>query len=127
MTDTVKEVADGRVVRTLDRSRLWAVQTPQAFRREVLERALAQADDVLWPRRTRPRSSRRSGGTVTVVEAPPENIKVTTPVDFRLVDLLLQERHERGVRAEQERQRAAAARASGPSRAPPIVKTAAPC
>ena len=41
MTDTVKEAApDGRVLRTLDRSTLWAVQTPQVFRADVLRRAL---------------------------------------------------------------------------------------
>ena len=41
MTDTVKEVApDGRVLKTLDRSTLWAVQTPQVFRADVLRRAL---------------------------------------------------------------------------------------
>ena len=42
MSDTVKEAGDDhRVVRTLDRARLWAVQTPQVFRRAALERALA--------------------------------------------------------------------------------------
>src|SRR4029079_11132537 len=40
-TDTIKEAgADGIVVRTLDRERLWAIQTPQAFRAAVLHRAL---------------------------------------------------------------------------------------
>ena len=47
VTDTIKECADGRVVRTLDRSRLWAVQTPQVFRRAALERALAQDDEAI--------------------------------------------------------------------------------
>ena len=43
VTDTIKEVGDDErtVARTLDRSRLWAVQTPQVFRREALERALS--------------------------------------------------------------------------------------
>src|SRR5436309_1367318 len=41
MTDTVKEAgADGRVLRTLDRSVLWSIQTPQVFRADVLRRAL---------------------------------------------------------------------------------------
>src|SRR5579875_1138222 len=44
VSDTIKEVdAAGRVVRTLERSRLWAIQTPQVFRRAVLERALLGA------------------------------------------------------------------------------------
>src|SRR5829696_1083126 len=48
VTDTVKEAgADGVVVRTHDRSRLWAIQTPQAFRAAVLHRALDVSDDVL--------------------------------------------------------------------------------
>ena len=44
VSDTIKEVGeDGQtVVRTLERSRLWAVQTPQVFRRAALERALAR-------------------------------------------------------------------------------------
>src|SRR6516162_4768843 len=43
VTDTIKESADGRLIeRTLDRSKLWAVQTPQAFRVEVIRRALAE-------------------------------------------------------------------------------------
>src|SRR4051794_8492000 len=44
VTDTIKQAADGLVTATLDRSTLWAVQTPQAFRRAVLERALAVPD-----------------------------------------------------------------------------------
>ncbi|HET9740819.1 MAG TPA: 2-C-methyl-D-erythritol 4-phosphate cytidylyltransferase, partial [Solirubrobacteraceae bacterium] len=48
ITDTVKEAGPDRLVSaTLDRSRLWAIQTPQAFRRAVLERALDVGDDVL--------------------------------------------------------------------------------
>lgn len=108
VTDTVKEVADGKVVRTLDRSGLWAVQTPQAFRREALERALAQPDDVLAAATDEASLVEAQGGVVNVVEAPPENIKVTTPVDFRLVDLLLRERHERAEQAERERAAAGA-------------------
>ena len=43
VTDTIKESADSRVIlRTLDRSRLWSVQTPQTFRVEVIRRALAE-------------------------------------------------------------------------------------
>src|SRR5829696_2930836 len=48
VTDTIKEAGpDGVVVRTHDRSRLWAIQTPQAFRAAVLHRALDVSDDVL--------------------------------------------------------------------------------
>jgi len=93
MTDTVKEAGpDHRVVATLDRSRLWAIQTPQAFRRAALERALevddallAQATDDAW-------LVERAGGTVRVVESTPANLKVTTPFDLRLAEHLLADR-----------------------------------
>ncbi len=89
-TDTIKEAgADGIVVRTLDRGRLWAIQTPQAFRAAVLHRALeagagvlAQATDDAW-------LVERAGGTVRVVESSPANFKVTTPHDLRVADSLL--------------------------------------
>jgi 2-C-methyl-D-erythritol 4-phosphate cytidylyltransferase len=90
VSDTIKEVDDDRnVVSTLDRGQLWAVQTPQAFRREALERALdvpgavlAAATDDAW-------LVERAGGSVCVVEAPRENLKVTTPVDLQLAEALL--------------------------------------
>jgi 2-C-methyl-D-erythritol 4-phosphate cytidylyltransferase len=90
VTDTVKEAdAGGRVLRTLDRSRLWAIQTPQAFRREVLERALAVDDDVLRAATDDAWLVERLGGTVRVVPSSPANFKVTTPHDLRVAELLL--------------------------------------
>jgi 2-C-methyl-D-erythritol 4-phosphate cytidylyltransferase len=90
VTDTIKEAAeDLAVTATLDRSRLWAVQTPQAFRREALERALdvdeailARATDDAW-------LVERAGGSVRVVESSPANFKITTPHDLRIAELLL--------------------------------------
>jgi 2-C-methyl-D-erythritol 4-phosphate cytidylyltransferase len=92
VTDTIKECHDGRVVRTLDRSRLWAVQTPQAFRRDVLERALDQADEVIGAATDDAALVEALGGTVRLVPAPPENLKVTTALDLRMAELLLRER-----------------------------------
>jgi 2-C-methyl-D-erythritol 4-phosphate cytidylyltransferase len=92
VTDTVKECDDGTVVRTLDRSRLWAVQTPQVFRREMLERALDQDDDVVGAATDDAALVEALGGTVRLVEAPHENLKVTTPLDLRVAELLLRER-----------------------------------
>jgi 2-C-methyl-D-erythritol 4-phosphate cytidylyltransferase len=44
ITDTIKESADGKTIsRTLDRSKLWSVQTPQTFRIEVIRRAISEA------------------------------------------------------------------------------------
>ena len=92
VTDTVKEAQDGVVRRTLDRSVLWAVQTPQAFRREALERALAQPHHVLARATDDAQLVEAAGGRVRVVEAPRENLKVTTPLDLKVAELLLAER-----------------------------------
>ena len=95
VSDTIKEVdADGRtVLRTLDRSRLWAVQTPQVFRRAVLEQALSEASDELLATATDDAwLIEQSGGSVRVIDAGPLNIKVTTATDLRLAELLLSER-----------------------------------
>ena len=90
MTDTVKEVApDRRVLRTLDRSQLWAIQTPQVFKADVLRRALerdaaalAAATDDAW-------LVDDAGGVITVVESFPENLKVTRESDLRIAEALL--------------------------------------
>ena len=90
VTDTTKEAGpDNLVTRTLDRSRLWAVQTPQVFRRAALESALGRPDDVLAAATDDASLVEAAGGRVRVVEAPRENLKVTTPVDLRVAELLL--------------------------------------
>ena len=71
VTDTVKEAyPDGTVLRTLDRSRLWAVQTPQVFRAESLRRALDVDDAALAAATDDASLVEAAGGTVRVVEAP---------------------------------------------------------
>jgi 2-C-methyl-D-erythritol 4-phosphate cytidylyltransferase len=92
VTDTIKECADGRVQRTLDRSRLWSVQTPQVFRREALARALAQGDAAVGAATDDAALVEALGGVVRVVPAPRENLKVTTALDLRVAELLLAER-----------------------------------
>jgi 2-C-methyl-D-erythritol 4-phosphate cytidylyltransferase len=90
LTDTVKQAdSDGVVTQTLDRSGLWAVQTPQVFRRGALERALDVADDVLAQATDDAWLMERAGGRVVVVPAPGENLKVTTALDLDLAELLL--------------------------------------
>lgn len=94
VSDTIKEVAPGtRTVRqTLDRRRLWAVQTPQVFRRAALEQALAAvSEDVLRGATDDAWLIERMGGSVQVVDAGPRNLKVTTATDLRLAELLLRE------------------------------------
>ena len=92
VTDTIKQAADGVVMRTLDRSTLWSVQTPQVFRRAALERALSA-------RRRRARGGDRRrvargacGGSVRIVATPRENMKITTPGDLHVAELALRER-----------------------------------
>jgi 2-C-methyl-D-erythritol 4-phosphate cytidylyltransferase len=90
MADTVKEAGpDRRVVGTLDRSRLWAIQTPQAFRRDVLERALDVDDAALAAATDDAALVERAGGRVVVVPSSPANFKVTTPHDLQVAELLL--------------------------------------
>ena len=96
VTDTIKEgrAADPFTVdRTVDRSKLWAIQTPQVFRRDVLERALAQPEHLLASATDDAALVEGMGGAVRLVESPRDNLKVTTPDDLRLAELLLRSRH----------------------------------
>jgi 2-C-methyl-D-erythritol 4-phosphate cytidylyltransferase len=95
VSDTIKEVGvDGRTVtRTVDRARLWAVQTPQVFRRPALVRALEDASDSELAAATDDAwLIEQAGGTVRVVPSSPENIKITTVGDLHVAELLLSER-----------------------------------
>jgi len=92
MTDTVKRARDGVVTETLDRSELWAVQTPQVFRRAALERALEVPDDVLAQATDDAWLIERAGGRVGIVESSRENLKVTTPHDLVVAEMLLASR-----------------------------------
>jgi 2-C-methyl-D-erythritol 4-phosphate cytidylyltransferase len=89
VSDTVKEADVDRVVGTLDRSRLWAVQTPQVFRREVLERVLAQPDETIGAATDDASLVEAAGGTVCLVTTSRWNFKVTTAEDLRVAELLL--------------------------------------
>jgi 2-C-methyl-D-erythritol 4-phosphate cytidylyltransferase len=89
--DTVKEAgAGGRVLATLERSRLWAVQTPQAFRAAALADAFAAGD--LGRAYDDAQLVEANGGDVRIVEAPRHNFKVTTAHDLRVAAWLLEER-----------------------------------
>ena len=85
---------DLRVTETLDRSALWAVQTPQVFRRDALARALAQPDEALALATDDAGLVEQAGGRVHVVESPADNLKVTTPIDLRLAEILLERLHQ---------------------------------
>jgi 2-C-methyl-D-erythritol 4-phosphate cytidylyltransferase len=92
ITDTIKESDDGRfVTRTLDRSRLWAVQTPQTFRANILRRALQEAlrrgleitDDTA--------ACELIGQPVELVAHPAPNPKLTRPEDIAYLDWILRQ------------------------------------
>jgi 2-C-methyl-D-erythritol 4-phosphate cytidylyltransferase len=68
------------------------VQTPQTFRRAALERALDVDDDTLAAATDDAWLVERTGGTVRVVSAPPENLKVTTAADLQRAELALRDR-----------------------------------
>jgi 2-C-methyl-D-erythritol 4-phosphate cytidylyltransferase len=104
LTDTVKRAREPRpakgevprggptVAQTVSRDHLWAAQTPQVFRTAALRNALeadpqriaAATDDAMLVE--------KAGGKVLVHPAPAENLKVTTPLDLRIAELLLAER-----------------------------------
>ena len=73
---------------TLSRSALWSVQTPQVFHRATLERALDVDDEVLAAATDDAWLVERGGGRVILVRSSVQNIKVTTPLDLQLAELL---------------------------------------
>jgi len=96
--DTIKTVDDGgRVLETPERGRLRAVQTPQAFRADLLLRAHRQAEADGFLGTDDAVLVERLGVPVRVAEGDPRNVKVTTPDDLALVRVL-SEREEAMIR-----------------------------
>lgn len=89
--DAADLTSDGArvVVETLDRSELWAVQTPQVFRRSTLERALDVSEEVLAQATDDAWLVERLGGRVAIVPSGSENLKITTQLDLALAELLV--------------------------------------
>jgi 2-C-methyl-D-erythritol 4-phosphate cytidylyltransferase len=81
LTDTIRSLDGG----TIDRSRLVAVQTPQAFRATVLRTAHEQGGDASDDATL----VEAIGGSVVVVDGEHRNIKITTPIDLRFAGFLL--------------------------------------
>lgn len=92
LADTVKEVEDDRVVRTVDRSRLMAVQTPQGFRREVIEAAHAGRAGGGLDATDDAGLVETMGHPVRVVPGHPDAFKVTGPTDLLLAEIVLSRR-----------------------------------
>lgn len=97
VVDTIKEVdGDDDVVRTVDRSVLRAIQTPQGFDRETLRRAHAAADLDLVPSTDDAGLAERIGTAVHVVPGHEEAFKVTTPLDVVIAEAVLARRRASG-------------------------------
>jgi 2-C-methyl-D-erythritol 4-phosphate cytidylyltransferase len=89
VSDTVHVASPDRSIReTPDRATLWAAQTPQVFRADILRQALGGGDSAT----DEAALVAAAGGTVRLIEGPSDNIKVTTPTDLRLAEALLRER-----------------------------------
>ena len=89
--DTIK-VVEGRVVKsTPDRSKLFAVQTPQVFDFDLLRGALKKAEQDGAQITDDCSAVERMGFTVKIVEGDERNIKVTTPMDLKIAEMLLEE------------------------------------
>jgi 2-C-methyl-D-erythritol 4-phosphate cytidylyltransferase len=90
VTDTVKEVVDGKIINTIDRQNLKRALTPQAFRYEILKRAFANnsaaenATDECF-------LVEKLGVEITAIEGSAKNIKITYPEDEMIAEFFLRE------------------------------------
>ena len=91
VTDTVKDVAERRITKSLARERLWRAQTPQGFPRAMLERAYAALATGDAAPTDDAELCERAGLPVEIVPDSPRNLKVTTADDFRLAEALARE------------------------------------
>jgi 2-C-methyl-D-erythritol 4-phosphate cytidylyltransferase len=89
--DTIKEVEDDCVVRTLERTRLRRALTPQCFRYELLRRAYEQRPELVAAATDDSTLVEALGATVRTVEGDARNIKITRPEDIALGEILLKE------------------------------------
>jgi 2-C-methyl-D-erythritol 4-phosphate cytidylyltransferase/2-C-methyl-D-erythritol 2,4-cyclodiphosphate synthase len=87
--DTLKRVAGGRIVDTIDREDVAAAQTPQAFRRQALEDAHRRAGEGSIESTDDAALLERAGFTVAAVPGDPDNFKVTVAADLRRAEAVL--------------------------------------
>jgi len=93
VTDTIKEGNGlGFVERTLNRARLWSIQTPQGFEINVLKEAYSRAQEENFYGTDEASLVERIGYPVKVIEGSHENIKITTPEDLIIAEAILRER-----------------------------------
>lgn len=89
--DTIKEVENNRIVRTLERSRLRHALTPQCFRYELLRRAFEQSPELIKSATDDSSLVESLGIAVTIIEGDARNIKITRPEDIALAEIILKE------------------------------------
>jgi len=90
VADTIKETVDGKIIsRTVDRSKLWSVQTPQTFRVAVIRRAIAAAREKHLVLTDDTAACELIGQPVELVKSASPNPKVTVPADLPFVESLL--------------------------------------
>lgn len=89
--DTIKEVENGQVVRTLERSRLRHALTPQCFRYDLLRRAFEQSPELIANATDDSSLVESLGATVAIVEGDARNIKITRPEDMALAEIILKQ------------------------------------
>ena len=90
VADTIKETVDGKIIsRTVDRSKLWSVQTPQTFRVEVIRCAIAAAREKKLVLTDDTAACELIGQPVELVKSASPNPKVTVPADLPFVESLL--------------------------------------
>lgn len=90
VTDTIKESGDGKTIsRTLERARLWSVQTPQTFRVEVIRRALAEVRKRGFILTDDTAACELIGQPVQLVASTAPNPKVTVPGDLPFIETIL--------------------------------------
>ena len=97
VSSTIKGVEDGWVQETLDRSRLWSVQTPQAFRADVIRKAHEEARRDGFLGTDDAALVERIGEPVRVVEGRWDNLKLTTQEDFEMAEQIVM--HQAGTSA----------------------------
>ncbi|WP_226647368.1 2-C-methyl-D-erythritol 4-phosphate cytidylyltransferase [Mesobacillus subterraneus] len=92
--DTIKKAMDGTVAETVERSSLWAVQTPQAFRASVLLEAHNKAMREQFIGTDESSLVERIPHPVSIIEGDYDNIKLTTPEDLYFAEAILRKRKE---------------------------------
>jgi 2-C-methyl-D-erythritol 4-phosphate cytidylyltransferase len=90
VTDTIKESGDGKTIsHTLDRAKLWSVQTPQTFRVEIIRRAISAARQKNLVFTDDTAACELIGQPVQLVPSATPNPKVTVPDDLPFIEMLL--------------------------------------